>query len=269
MSNSIELTETIERAALIAWYSAAAKLELPEFDWRLEEVDDALCSVSATEPSILMNRVLGLGLHSQPTAGQLDEIKRIYADAGIARFFLHVIPQLLRPESQRLLGDCGFKRYRGWMKFKRGDANVEPVDTDLEVRRIGPHEAAGFAGIAAPAFDMTPASQPVIAALANDPDWHLFMSFDDSRPAGTGAIYIKGSLAYTDWAATHPDFRRRGSQTAILNARISDALSAGCTTIVTMTGEAVPGDPQHSYSNILKRGFSEAYLRENWIPVDS
>ena len=47
------------------------------------------------------------------------------------------------------------------------------------------------------------------------------------------------------------------------------ALEAGCNMIVTMTGEAVPGDPQHSYSNILKQGFEEAYLRENWIPADN
>jgi hypothetical protein len=35
-----------------------------------------------------------------------------------------------------------------------------------------------------------------------------------------------------------------------------------------MTGEAVPGDPQHCYSNIMKRGFAETCLRENWIPED-
>ncbi len=265
----VERTETIERAALVAWYRAASPLELPNYDWRLEEVDDALCSVSGTEPSILINRVLGLGIRSEPTAEQLEEIKRLYKDAGVSRFFLHVVPQLLTPDTERLLTDCGFTRYRGWMKFKRGATDVEPVECDLEVRRIGPDQAADFAAIVAPAFDMTDASQPVIAALANDPDWHLFMSFDGTRPAGTGAIYIKGSFAYTDWGATHPDFRRRGSQTANLSARISDALAGGCTTIVTVTGEAVPGDPQHSYNNILKRGFEEAYLRENWIPADS
>ncbi len=272
MNNSpqdIEFTETIERAALVAWYRAASKLELPDYDWRLQEVDDALCSVSSTEPSILINRVLGLGIHSEATADQLEEIKRIYSDAGISRFFLHIVPQLTGPETEQRLADCGFMRYRGWMKFKRGTADVDPLKTDLEIRRIGPDEAAQFAAIAAPAFDMTDASQPVIAALANDPDWHLYMSFDKDRPAGSGAIYIKGSFAYTDWAATHPDYRRRGSQTAILNARISDALDSGCATIVTMTGEAVPGDPQHSYNNILKRGFAEAYLRENWIPANS
>jgi GNAT superfamily N-acetyltransferase len=153
------------------------------------------------------------------------------------------------------------------MKFARGPGDVDPVNTDLAIRRIGPDETADFAAIVVPAFDMSPAFRPAVAALANDPDWYLYMSFDGTRPAGTGAVYIRGKAAYTDWGATHPDFRQRGSQTAILNARINDALAAGCTTIVTMTGEAVPGDPQHSYNNILKRGFAEAYLRENWIPA--
>lgn len=264
-----DLTETIERQALLGWYEAASQLELPGYDWKLEQIGDALCSVSATEPSILINRVLGLGSQQAPTLEQLAEIKRLYSEGGVSRFFLHVLPQIVGPDTEKLLSAAGYRRHRGWMKFTRGPADVGPVTTDLTVRQIGPDQAVDFAAIAATAFDMIPASQPALTALANDPHWHLYMSFDGARPAGTGAVYISGNGAYTDWAATHPDFRRRGSQTAILNARIQEALNAGCTTIVTMTGEAVPGDPQHSYSNILKRGFSEAYLRENWIPADS
>ena len=78
---------------------------------------------------------------------------------------------------------------------------------------------------------------------------------------------MKDGIGYLDFGATHPDYRRRGSQTGVLNTRIRDALDAGCTSIVTMTGEAVPGDDQHSYRNIARAGFSEAYLRENWIPA--
>ena len=78
---------------------------------------------------------------------------------------------------------------------------------------------------------------------------------------------MKDGIGYLDFGATHPDFRRRGGQTGILNTRITAALDAGCTSIVTMTGEAVPGDAQHSYSNIQRAGFEEAYLRENWIPA--
>ena len=93
------------------------------------------------------------------------------------------------------------------------------------------------------------------------------MSFDRDIPAGTGAMYMRDGMAYLDFGATHPDFRRRGAQTGVLNTRIRDAFAAGCTMIVTMTGEAVPGDEQHSYKNIIKAGFKESYLRENWIPA--
>ncbi|MDX1403620.1 MAG: GNAT family N-acetyltransferase [Woeseiaceae bacterium] len=266
-AQDLEFTETIERAALIAWYRAASNLDLPDCDWRLEEVGDALCSVCGSDPSILINRVLGLGMHSQPTAEQLEEIKRIYHDAGVSHFFLHVIPPVLGAETVQLLTDCGYRRHRGWMKFKRGTTETGTADTALEIRRIGKDDAAKFADIVVSAFDLSDASRPVIAALANDPDWHLYMSFDGSRAAGTGAVYIKGNIAYFDWGATHEDFRRRGSQTAMLNARISDAREAGCSSITTMTGEEVPGEPQHSYNNLLRTGFEEAYLRENWIPA--
>jgi GNAT superfamily N-acetyltransferase len=266
---NVGLTETIELQALVAWFESASRLDLPGFDWELKQIGDALCSVSATEPSILINRVLGLGSQNAPTLEQLGEIQRLYRDAGVSRFFLHVVPQMMGPVTEKLLIDAGFRRHRGWMKFARGRADADPVNTDLTIRQIGPDEAADFAAIVAPAFDMTPVCQPTLAALANDPNWHLYMSFDGTRPAGTGAVYIQGHAAYTDWGATHPDFRRRGSQTAILNTRIRKALNAGCATIITMTGEAVPGDPQHSYTNILKMGFSEAYLRENWIPANS
>jgi hypothetical protein len=31
------------------------------------------------------------------------------------------------------------------------------------------------------------------------------------------------------------------------------------------TGEAVPGDPQHSYRNLLRGGFRELTLRQNYL----
>lgn len=266
--NEIEVSEEIERQALLGWYEAAAQLDLSGYDWRLENIGDARCSVSSTEPSILINRVLRLGSEVRPTIEQLVEIRRLYSEAGVPRFFLHVVPDRLGPGGEELLSAAGYQRYRGWMKFVRGTGELPAATSDLTVRRIGPEHAADFAAIAAPAFDITARSEPVIAALVRDPHWHLFMSFEGARPAGTGAIYILGQAAYTDWAATHPDFRRRGSQSAILKMRVREALDAGCTTIVTMTGEAAPGDQQHSYRNILKAGFTEAYLRENWIPAD-
>lgn len=47
---------------------------------------------------------------------------------------------------------------------------------------------------------------------------------------------------------------------------LCDALDLGCREMYTCTGEAVPGDPQHSFKNIAKAGFTETYVRDNYAP---
>lgn len=260
-------TERAEARALLAWHSMFVDAPVSGYDWRIERVGDALCSVSSSDPSILINRVLELGRNGPPTREQLRDIRRVYEDAGVQRFFLHVVPERMGTDTNTLLTETGYEKYRGWMKFVRGAGDVRVANTDLDIRPVGSEHGADFAAIAAPAFDMLPESQPVVALLPAVANQLAFMSFDGDKPAGTGVIFIDGDVGQLDWGATHPDFRRRGGQTAVLSARIRYALEAGCTTISTMTGEAVPGDPQHSYGNITKSGFEEAYLRENWVPA--
>jgi GNAT superfamily N-acetyltransferase len=259
--------EVIEHQALEAWFRAAMALDEGKFRWTRFRQGDAICYGSMTEPSILINRVLGIGSDYPPTLEQLIDIRKIYENAGGGRFFLHVIPDRIGPDYADLLHEAGYEKYRGWMKFVRGTGEVRPVTTDLTITRVGPENADDFASIVSAAFDFGAHFRPAIAALANSPDWYLYMSFSGEVPAGTGGLYMKDGVAYLDFGATHPDFRRRGGQTGVLNTRIRAALDAGCTSIVTMTGEAVPGDEQHSYRNIQRAGFEKAYLRENWIPI--
>jgi GNAT superfamily N-acetyltransferase len=263
------MMESIERQALLSWRESVARRGMPGYQWRLRQIGDLLCSISSSEQSILVNRVFGFGPDTVPTEEQLREVRQAYSEAGVSRFFLHVVPPRTTEVEAALLTRAGFRRYRGWIKFRRGrDPLPDTPATDLEVRQISPDEAGAFAAIAAPAFDLSAPGQRALAALADDPDWRLYMSFDRGNPAGTGALYLRGETGYLDWAATHLRYRGRGSQRALIGRRISDALNAGCTTLTTMTGESVPGDPQHSYNNILRAGFGEAYLRENWIPAE-
>ena len=161
------------------------------------------------------------------TLEQLVDIRKIYRNAGIGRFFLHVIPEKIGPDYADLLTEAGYEKYRGWMKFVRSTDEVGPVTTDLTITRIGAENAAEFASIVANAFDFHPEFRPAIAALANDPDWHLYMSFSGETPAGTGGLYIKDGAGYLDFGATHPDFRWRGGQTGALHTRLSASLEAG------------------------------------------
>ncbi len=262
-------TERVEHQALDAWFDSASTVATGRRAWTRQVVGDACCYVAADEPSILVNRVLGLGSSGRPpSSGQLAEIREIYADAGVARFFLHVVPDAIGPERHELLAEAGFQQYRGWMKFSRGSGDIRPITTDLSIRQIGPDSAEDFAAIAGPAFDFLPDFQPTLACLVNAPGWRVFMSFDGKTPAGTGAVFMRDGVAYLDFGATHPDFRRRGAQSGVLSARLQAAIDAGCHSVITMTGEAVPGDEQHSYRNIMRAGFAPLYLRENWIPAD-
>lgn len=261
--------ERVETRALQAWHAGFSAARIAGYDWRLERIGDALCSVSSSDPSILLNRVLDLGRDGPPGRQQLLDIRRVYEDAGVERFFLHVVPDLKGPDTDALLTETGFEKYRGWMKFARGAGDVRSVHTDLEVRRVGPRQGVEFAAIVAPAFDMSPVSLPLLALLPGIENQTAFMSYDGTRLAGTGVVFVDGETGQLDWGATHVDFRRRGGQTAVLGARLRFAFDAGCASIATMTGEAVPGDQQHSYGNILKSGFSESYLRENWVPANN
>ena len=77
---------------------------------------------------------------------------------------------------------------------------------------------------------------------------------------------VHKELAWFDWAATDPQYRRLGSQTTLLVHRIQTAVELGCRMLVTETGEAVRGDPQHSFRNLMRAGFNPTHTRENFVP---
>ncbi len=153
------------------------------------------------------------------------------------------------------------------MKFRRDPLAPPLAKTELEIKRVDTAHGVDFGIIAAPCFDLTDKVIPLLASLVGRVDWHIYMSFAGGTPAGTGALFIRDGVAWLDWGATHRDHRGKGGQSAVLAARVRGAIDAGCRILLTATGEAVPGDPQHSYKNISRTGFEPAYLRENYVPT--
>jgi hypothetical protein len=261
------LSEEIERDALESLHAHCPPETRSALGLHLVEVGDALVAGAARDPSVLLNRTLGLGTRAVPATGQVDEIVRLYRDWDVPRYFLHLYEDDVPDAVVSHAVGIGLRPTRGWMKFQRNAAPATPRGTDLELRRVGPKAAMDFGSIVARAFGMTEAAAPLLAGLANDPNWYLFLSYEADTPAGAGALYVSGNAAWTEWGATEPAFRRRGSQGAIMAERINTAVGLGCRHIFTETGEAVDGDPQHSYGNILRFGFEELRLRQNFAPA--
>lgn len=260
--------ERIERTALEELHEAADEALRRQLGLRLERRGTALVSLAERDPgNILLNRAIGLGVEAAAEPGEAARVVALYRDAGITNFFIHLSPDARPPTLASELEAAGLVRRRAWVKFLRGaDESPPEARSSLAVREIGPAHAADFARIGAAAFEMSRDVEPLVAGLAGRPGWHLFMSFDGDRPAGTGALFVRDGIGWCDWGATAPEFRRRGGQGAVLAARIARAGELGCHLMVTTTGEAVEGDPQHSYSNILRAGFHAAYSRANYGP---
>jgi len=261
-------SEVIERQALLDLHAAASTDVVHDLGLVTIVAGSSLTSIAARLPpsAIVINRSLGTGLDQPATSAAIRKIVDAYSRAGVGRYFVQVHPDASPPELRSWLIEAGLDKARGWQKFVRGCDPAPAVSTDLRIARVGVEHGAAFADIVCNAFDLGNSAKAWFARLPARPDWHVFMSFAGDRPAGCGALYVKGNAAWSDFGATAPEFRRRGSQGAVLAARIEHALSLGCRRIHTCTGEDVAGDPQHSFGNILRMGFEPTYVRENYSP---
>ena len=149
------------------------------------------------------------------------------------------------------------------MKFSRGVGPRE-ARSDLSVVRIGPERADDFAAVVAGGFRMPEWAQPLAANVVGRPGWSCYVAYDDEAPAGAGALYIHERHRLAGLGATLPQFRGRGAQSAILAARIEEARRRGCSAVTTETGEVEDGRPSSSYRNIVRAGFREEGVRENY-----
>lgn len=254
--------------ALRAVHEVAPESVTQSLGLALENVNGVTCSASRAEPGILINRCFGLGKQQPATEKAITNVLQFYLDQGVGEFFLHLTPECQPVNIHELLMHSGMAKSRGWMKFTRDALPAVARSESLTIKKIGSEHAEAFAQIVAPCFDMTEVSIPLLSAIVDHPEWHVYVGFEGDIPVATGALFARQGMGYYDWAATHADYRRKGYQGEVLAHLINDAIAMGCKTLVTTTGEAVAGDPQHSYNNILRYGFREDYLRENWVPLE-
>jgi hypothetical protein len=259
--------ERAERAALSDIHRSAPADLRTRLGLELRAVDGALVSIAHRSPTILFNRTVGLGLAHPADRETVDRVVERYDRAGLDRYFLQIDPWAAPQDLSDWMCAAGLEPYhRAWAKFERGCEPAPGASTDLQVREIGPEHAEDFGRIAAVGFELEKVWIPALAGLVGRPGWHVYLSFENDRPAGCGALRIHDGVGWLDWAATLPEFRRRGSQGALIARRISDGISLRCEAFATSTGEEVDGDAQHSYHNIERFGFRRTHARANWVP---
>lgn len=83
-----------------------------------------------------------------------------------------------------------------------------------------------------------------------------YFAWLDDEPAGGASMRMFEGVAQLTGAATLPDKRRRGVQSALLSTRLADASRSGCDVAVVTTQ---PGSK--SLENVQRQGFELFYTR--------
>ena len=226
----------------------------------------AACIVARDVPSLMLNRVIGLGVGTAATPAMLDLADEAF---GETRYMIPVAPQCHPAEVSTWLRGRRFEAGYAWMKFERGPEPPPERATELDVRLAGPEDAGAFARALIAGYEMPGWMEEWVAALVGRPGWSCYLALSNGEPAAAGCVYIRPPAAWLGLAGTVPELRRRGGQGSIMAARIREAVAAGCSAITTETGERMADGPSGSYSNITRYGFSEAYVRPNLVsPLD-
>ena len=210
-----------------------------------------------------VTQTFGLGIFEELTESSLDTIERFFLDRGA--HVDHEVSPLAGVAALSLL--CA-RRYRpieiSSVMVRAVEQPAPESPATIKVRVPGPDEAQLWAEISAKGWaherpelmDFMRQFGAIAFAREHGP---CFLAELDGHPAAAGALWIRDGVALFSGAATIPEMRRRGLQSALLEARMRYAFDRGCD-LAMMVAEA-GGESQR---NAERKGFRIAYTRTKW-----
>jgi len=209
----------------------------------------------------------GLGMFEEPSAESMDRIERFFFDRGAAA--MHEVSPLAGVATLDLL--CA----RGYRPLEISSVLYQPVlnwSSDrrtedaggVKVRVIGSDEAALWSRISArgwahdhPEFQSFLEDFGILISAREQSV--CFLAEIDGHPGATGVLFVDESVALFGGASTVPEMRRRGLQSALLQARMRYAAEQGCDLAMMVTEAG-----SQSQRNAERTGFRIAYTRTKW-----
>lgn len=172
------------------------------------------------------------------------------------------------PEMEDRIGDgrasaFGFAReYQECMWGLEIDPDAVRSDGDggPTIRQIDGDDRGTFAETLNRGFELAEdmVRGKIFASTIGLPGWRHYLVVFDGQPGAASALYLTEGVAQLFVAATAPQYRGRGAQTALIRRRLWDAVDEGCdlATSQTVVCNASP-------RNMARHGFRELYYR--WI----
>ena len=215
-----------------------------------------------------ITQTFGLGLYEELTPAALDEIERFFLERGAE--VMHEVCPFAGTATLDLLCARGYRPFEiSNVMYRPVEASVESHPENIRVRVIDRSEAQLWSEVSARGWthehpeleEFVREMGAVIAAREQSP---CFLAELDGTPGAAGALILHGGVALFGGAATVPELRRRGLQSALLYERMHYAAEHGCD-LAMMVAEA----GSNSQRNAERKGFRVAYTRLKWRLVKS
>jgi hypothetical protein len=144
------------------------------------------------------------------------------------------------------------------------ETSYELNEPKITIRELKRNEFTTFAEIYTKGFQMPTFLKSGVAQnneiLYNIKNWTFYLASYENEPVGIGTLFIKGRTATLAAAATLPNIRNKGIQSALIKHRIYQASLQKCDLIV---GQAQFGSV--SQNNMERAGLNIAYTKAIWI----
>jgi len=261
------LAETVEFGEARAYsemFAAVSPAFAREHGLQVARFGSAIAVNIKTAPQVFCNRILGLGLREAVTDDLLDRTLAHLKGACGGNYQVQISPAAQPDDLEARLLARGLHRTNAWMKLYRDAAPPPDSSTPYRIELIDSRYITAFAELVRETFGMPPQLKPLFAGPLGRPDWHYYLAFDGERPVGSGVLFAHGGIGHLNMGATHPDYRRRGIQRALIARRIRDGIALGCHTFITETDYHSEEVPNPSYRNLTAAGFRLAYARQNY-----
>ncbi|MBI3439344.1 MAG: GNAT family N-acetyltransferase [Proteobacteria bacterium] len=259
--------EAVERAVWQDMFAAAPAPFRDDAGLSHRRFDGALAIAAANIPDTQFSRAFAFGIDAPTDERELDNAIAFLRATGAPCWWLQPAP-----EERALIAAIearGFNRTtRQWAKFVRRLDVDATVSTSLSVAQISAEQGDAFGAIVCEAFGAPPPLALWLKALIGRPNWRLYVASVDGVPVSAAAMWSDGDFAWYGIAGTNTAGRGRGGQTAVLARLINDARASGARLLVAETGEKQPGAVSTSFDNMIRQGFTVAYLRPNYAPPE-
>jgi len=262
-NNTFAREELIEARAFIDLAKIAPQPFKDSVDFTCLTVGDG-CAISLpSAPAIGLNRILAL-----------DEIDALdvafdWMKTKAGRRHVQINEAAASADLHRWIRGKGLVENGAWVKLTRPAPSAPiAIEGPVRVRVAGSGDAQICGKLMCAGFGFPTRLEPLWSSLVGKDRWSCFIAEWEGRPIGTGAIFIEDGCAWLGVGTTLAEYRGRGAQKALINARLNEGLAHGASLFAVETAQPQEGQPNISFANLTKAGFRPSYVRKNYLLPD-